>query len=98
MWQVGGKVFAIGGWGKDKQPAFTFKTSVQNFHYLSVCNGYRPAPYFATRGMKCIQQTDNAAKKESDLHYYLTASHKLVSLGLSKAQQATLGLNQIEKE
>jgi predicted DNA-binding protein (MmcQ/YjbR family) len=43
-WKVGGKVFAIGGWEKTDQPAFTFKTSALNFHFLSDQPGYRPAP------------------------------------------------------
>ena len=52
VWNVGGKVFAIGGWKKDDKPAFTFKASESDFLYLSDEPGYRPAPYFANRGMK----------------------------------------------
>jgi predicted DNA-binding protein (MmcQ/YjbR family) len=52
VWKVGGKVFAVGGWGPDKSPAFTFKTSDNNFQFLKKSEGYRPAPYFASRGMK----------------------------------------------
>ncbi|MDP6189613.1 MAG: MmcQ/YjbR family DNA-binding protein, partial [Gammaproteobacteria bacterium] len=87
--------FAIGGWGKDKRPAFTFKTSAQNYYFLRECEGYIPAPYFANRGMKWIQQIDSANEKDQDLQYYLTQSHRLVSLGLTKLKQKQLGLNQL---
>lgn len=101
VWKVGGKVFAIGGWSSDK-PAFTFKTSEQDFIFLSECEGYKPAPYFASRGMKWIQQiagndTDSKTaneKTDADLRYYLTESYRLVSLGLTKKIQKELGLNQ----
>jgi predicted DNA-binding protein (MmcQ/YjbR family) len=95
VWKVGGKVFAVGGWTKDKQPAFTFKTSEQNFVFLTECEGYKPAPYFASRGMKWIQQFDNAEEKDQDLQYYLSESHRIVSLGLTKAKQKEFGLNQV---
>ena len=94
VWKVGGKVFAVGGWGQDKQPAFTFKTSEQNYIFLEQCEGYKPAPYFASRGMKWIQQFASTPEKDQDLQYYLTQSHRLVSLGLTKIKQKALGLNQ----
>lgn len=94
VWKVGGKVFAVGGWTKDNQPGFTFKTSEQNFVFLRESDGYKPAPYFASRGMKWIQLFDNAEEKDQDLEYYLTESYRLVSLGLTKAKQKELGLNQ----
>lgn len=95
VWKVGGKVFAIGGWSKDKQPAFTFKTSEQNYYFLSECQGYIPAPYFASRGMKWIQQIDFDEEKDENLQYYITESYRLVSLGLTKAKQKELALNQL---
>ena len=91
---MGGKVFAIGGWTKGKQPAFTFKTSEINFGFLTESEGYKPAPYFANRGMKWIQQVDGEKEKDEDLRYYLIESHRLVSLGLTKIKQKELGLNQ----
>lgn len=92
VWKVGGKVFAIGGWSDNKQPAFTFKTSDLNYGFLSECDGYKPAPYFANRGMKWIQQFE--ASQDKDLTYYLTESHRLVSLSLTKKKQRELELNQ----
>ncbi|WP_153447176.1 MmcQ/YjbR family DNA-binding protein [Vibrio algicola] len=94
VWKVGGKVFAIGGWGSDDNPAYTFKTSEQNFLFLRDHEGYRPAPYFASRGMKWIQQTDTTGELDEELKYYITESYRLVSLGLTKRIQQELGLNQ----
>lgn len=97
VWKVGGKVFAIGGWGKDEHPAFTFKTSDLNFDFLSHHDGYKPAPYFANRGMKWIQQTNTAGDLDEELKYYLSESYRIVSLGLSKRKQHELGLNPQKK-
>ncbi len=94
VWKVGGKVFAIGGWEKADKPAFTFKTSELNYHFLSAQPVYRPAPYFASRGMKWIQQYDVSGTDDDELMYYLRESHRIVSLGLTKKKQKELGLNQ----
>lgn len=94
VWKVGSKVFAIGGWSSDGKPAFTFKTSHQNFDFLSGQPGYRPAPYLASRGFKWIQEFDAPATEDEELRYYLKESHHIVSLGLSKKLQKSLGLNQ----
>lgn len=94
VWKVGGKVFAIGGWGEANKSAFTFKTSVGDFYFLSDEPGYRPAPYFASRGMKWIQKYNVLDTEDDELIYYLKESHRIVSLGLSKKKQKELGLNQ----
>lgn len=98
VWKVGGKVFSVGGWGPDKLPAFTFKTSDNNFQFLKKSEGYRPAPYFASRGMKWIQHVAGDDSLDEDLHYYLLESYRLVSLGLTKIKQKELGLNQPAEE
>jgi len=92
VWKIGGKVFAIGFTLKDDKPAFTFKTSEQNYYFLHENDAYRPAPYFANRGMKWIQQTQASACLDEDLKYYLFASYQLVSAALSKRKQSELGL------
>ncbi|MGR2668109.1 MmcQ/YjbR family DNA-binding protein [Vibrio campbellii] len=92
VWKVGGKVFAIGGWSKEKQPAFTFKASPLNFDFLSDYEGYIPAPYFANRGMKWIQQTETSGRLDEELKYYLSESYRLVVLGLSKRKRDELGI------
>lgn len=94
VWKVGEKVFAIGGWEKSSQPAFTFKTSDLNFEVLKDEKGFRPAPYMASRGMQWIQQYESSKKTDTQLQYYLKESHRLVSLGLTKKKQKELGLNQ----
>jgi len=94
VWKVGGKVFAIGGWEGADKAAFTFKTSEHNFLVLSDQPGYRPAPYLASRGMKWIQQYDVSDQEDGELVYYLTESHRIVSLGLTKKKQKELGINQ----
>jgi predicted DNA-binding protein (MmcQ/YjbR family) len=93
VWKVGGKVFAIGGLGTIDDPAFTFKASDLNFVFLSEHAGYRPAPYFATRGMKWIQQYESSKETDEALMYYLKESHRIVSLGLTKTKLRELGLN-----
>lgn len=93
VWKVGDKVFAIGGWGDSDQPAFTFKASDLNFEILRDEPGFRPAPYLASRGMKWIQQVDTSPAADEPLRYYLEASHRIVSLGLSRRKQRELGLN-----
>lgn len=93
VWKVGGKVFAIGGWGDADKPAFTFKTSELNYHFLEDKPGYKPAPYLASRGMKWIQQYNSPDAEDDELKYYLKESYRIVSLGLSKKTQRELGLN-----
>ena len=93
VWKVGGKVFAIGGWDDSDKPAFTFKVSEHNFHFLSEQPGYRPAPYFASRGMKWIQLYDMSNIEADELKYYLKESHRIVALGLTKKKQRELGLD-----
>ncbi|MGF1700525.1 MmcQ/YjbR family DNA-binding protein [Photobacterium makurazakiensis] len=94
VWKVGDKVFAIGGWGNNSRPAFTFKVSDLNYVFLSDHSGYKPAPYFASRGMKWIQHYESSQETDEALMYYLRESHRIVSLGLTKRKQKELGLNQ----
>jgi len=94
VWKVGGKVFAIGSRGAADKPAYSFKTSELNFHFLAGKAGYQPAPYLASRGLKWIQRYAAPASEDDDLRYYLSESHRIVSLGLSKKRQRQLGLNQ----
>ena len=91
VWKVGGKVFAIGGLGAEQQPAFTFKTSEEDFFFLSECEGYRPAPYFASRGMKWIQHIKPGDANDNDLKYYISESHRLIVTSFTKAKKKELG-------
>jgi predicted DNA-binding protein (MmcQ/YjbR family) len=56
VWKVGGKVFAIAGWGDGEALAVTFKCSELSYDLLKEQAGLRPAPYLASRGMKWIQR------------------------------------------
>lgn len=96
VWKVGGKVFAIGGWARSDQPAFSFKTSDLNYDILKDEPGFRPAPYMASRGMKWIQHDGSESDSDEELKYYLKESYRIVSLGLTKKVQKELGLNQSE--
>ena len=93
VWKVGGKVFAIGGWDNGKYPGVTFKVSEIAYECLKDEPGLRPAPYFASRGMKWIQHYGTPGLSDDDLKSYLAESHRIVSLGLTKKKQKKLGLN-----
>lgn len=94
VWKIGGKVFAIGSSDKADNPAYSFKTSELNFHFLKEKEGYRPAPYLASRGFSWIQYHGAGDTDDEDLGYYLRESYRIVSLGLTKKLQKQLGLNQ----
>ena len=96
VWKVGGKVFAIGGWqNTGSDPYVTFKVSDMAYQVLKDQDGLRPAPYLASRGMKWIQRyEDSGAMSDNDLKDYLTESHRLISLKLTKKMQRELNLNQ----
>lgn len=91
VWKVGGKVFAIGGWAKDR-PAFTFKVDPIAYDILSDQPGLRPAPYFATRGMKWIQHYAQPGPSDAQLRALVVESHRIVALGLTKKRRRELGL------
>ncbi|MEQ8654359.1 MAG: MmcQ/YjbR family DNA-binding protein [Kiloniellales bacterium] len=94
VWKVGGKVFAIAGWDAGDEPRFTFKTSEMSFEILREQAGLRPAPYLASRGFTWIQHYDRPGLSDEALKAYISESHRLVSLGLTKKKQRELGLNQ----
>ncbi len=93
VWKVADKVFAVAMRMKDGTSGYTFKTSELNFDFLSNSDGYIPAPYFASRGMKWIQQISDDENLDEDLTYYLSESYRLVALGLSKKKRKELGIN-----
>ena len=96
VWKVDTKVFAVGGWGDEKQPYFTFKVSPHGYDIMKEQPGLRPAPYLASRGMKWIQMFEDGSLSDDDLKLYLKESHRLASLNLTKKRQKELGLNQPE--
>jgi predicted DNA-binding protein (MmcQ/YjbR family) len=92
VWKVGGKVFAVAGWGEEDFFAVTFKVTPLSFDILSEQPGLRPAPYLASRGMKWIQHFAAPGLSDEDLKVYIETSHRLVADGLSKKKQKELGL------
>lgn len=97
VWKIGGKVFAIAGWGNRKYPGITFKVSPMAYEILRDVPGVRPAPYLASRGMKWIQHYDAPGLSGEDLKSYIAESYEIVSLGLTKKKQKELGLNQFNE-
>lgn len=92
VWKVGGKVFAVAGWGDNDVFAVTFKVTPLSYEILAEQPGLRPAPYLASRGMKWIQHYAAPGLSDDDLKVYIETSHRLVADGLSKKKQRELGL------
>ena len=92
VWKVGGKVFAIGGWG-DGEPGFTFKVTEIAFEVLKDQPGLRPAPYLASRGMTWIQHYRRPGLSDAELKGYLAESHRIVAAGLTGKKRRELGLD-----
>lgn len=94
VWKVGGKVFAIGWFGSGKYAGITFKVSDLAYRVLQEHPGLRPAPYFASRGMKWIQQYDEPGLGDDALREHLAESHRLVAMGLTRKARRDLNLYQ----
>ena len=91
VWKVGGKVFAICGLG-ETGTTVTFKVTPLSFEVLKEQPGLRPAPYFASRGMKWIQHYDQPGLPDDALKDYLRESHRIVAKGLTRKVKQELGL------
>ncbi len=78
VWKVGGKVFAIAGWGGGESLHVTFKCTDMAYEILKEQAGLRPAPYLASRGMKWIQRQNDENMDASALRDYIRASHDMV--------------------
>jgi predicted DNA-binding protein (MmcQ/YjbR family) len=74
------------------EPSFTFKVSDIAYEVLKAQPGLRPAPYFASRGMKWIQQYAKPGLRVAELRDYIRQSHDIVSQGLSRKRRIELGL------
>lgn len=91
VWKIGAKVYAIAGWSDGEELAVTFKCSELAFEVMRAAEGVRPAPYLASRGMKWLQRTREAAISDRELKDYLRESYKLAAAGLTKKMQKELG-------
>jgi len=92
VWKVGSKVFAIGGLAADA-PAFIFKVDAIDFDVLCEQPGLRPAPYFASRGMKWVQHHGPDGPPDAELRALLQASHRIVASGLTRKARRELGFD-----
>jgi predicted DNA-binding protein (MmcQ/YjbR family) len=92
VWKVGDKVFAVASWNSGKVSGITFKTSENDYEMLREMPELRPAPYFASRGMKWIQQYGHPGLSDDELRYYIVESHQLVAAGFSYRKRTELGL------
>ena len=92
VWKVGGKVFAICGWGEDDKPTFTFKASEMAFEILRDQPGIRPAPYLASRGLKWLQQFAEPGLSDTALCEHVAASYEMAVARLTRKKRAELGL------
>lgn len=91
VWKVGGKVFAIAGWGDRDTLGITFKCSDMSYDVLKEQLGLRPAPYLASRGLKWIQWLTPETMDEAALKDYLRESHRIVVSSLPKKRRRELG-------
>jgi predicted DNA-binding protein (MmcQ/YjbR family) len=92
VWKVAGKVFAV-AWPEAKGVLLvTFKATDMSYELLKDKPGMRPAPYFASRGMKWLQRTSGATLKDKAFEKYLVESHRLAALNLTKKRRAELGI------
>lgn len=91
VWKIGGKVFAIfapESWGR--HAGITFKVTPMSYELLKTQPGLRPAPYFASRGIKWVQRFSAESMSDADLKRYLRASYDQVLAGLSRKKREEL--------
>lgn len=87
--KVGGKVFALRGFGDGEPGAVAFKVPETSFEILTSVEGITQAPYFAKRHWVHVAP---GAMPQGDVEVYLLASHRIVATGLTKKLQRDLGL------
>jgi predicted DNA-binding protein (MmcQ/YjbR family) len=92
VWKVGEKVFAICDRNDDPIPGITFKTSEADYEMLREMLGLRPAPYFASRGMKWIQRYAPSELSDDHLRHCIAASYSVVVSSFSRRKRSELGL------
>ena len=90
VWKVGGKMFAVLFPEPDKWAGITFKASDMSYEMLRHEKGCRPAPYYASRGMKWIQWYSDESLGAKELKAYLKGSYDLIFAKLPKKMQAEL--------
>jgi predicted DNA-binding protein (MmcQ/YjbR family) len=87
VWKIGGKVFAI-GWSDPF--AVTFKAGDIGYEILRQEEGYMPAPYFASRGMKWIRAENSVDNQE--LKNHIQNSFDLIASKFSQKIRKEIGI------
>jgi predicted DNA-binding protein (MmcQ/YjbR family) len=96
VWKVGGekgKVFAVAWFDSSTDQGITFKCSDMSYEMLKEVEGCRPAPYFASRGMKWTQRVNDRGLSDADLKIYLRESHRLAAMNLTRKRRVELGFD-----
>ena len=94
VWKIGGRVFAIYRCGILKNQGITFKVSEITYECMKTVKGIRPAPYFASRGMKWLQYYGTESELTDDeLRFFLAESYLIVANGLTKKKKVELGID-----
>ena len=83
----------MGWWDNGKNSGITFKASEIAYEVLRGQDGLRPAPYFASRGMKWIQHYAEPGLSVAELKGYLETSHYLASRNLTKKVRLDLNID-----
>ena len=83
VWKISYKVFAIENWNREKLGGITFKASNTSFEHLKEIEGIRPAPYFASRGLKWVQYYLPNSLPKSVLERYIEESYRIVFSSLA---------------
>ena len=83
-------MFAVSFPAPDKWAGITFKASDMSYEMLANEKGCRPAPYFASRGMKWIQWYSDESLGTKELKAYLKGSYELVFAKLPKRVRESL--------
>ena len=92
VWKIGYKVFAIENWHRERLGGITFKASETSFEHLKEVKGIRPAPYFASRGLKWVQYYLPDNLPLNVLESYIAKSYLEVSSSLPSKLQRELNL------
>ena len=74
----------------DKWAGITFKVSDMSYEVLATEIGCRPAPYFASRGIKWIQWHSDESLGAKELKVYLKGSYEWVFTKLPKKQRSSM--------
>ena len=76
-------------------PTASFKVTEENFDQLTEREGINQARYFAKR--QWVSVDDITLLSEKEWEYYLSESHRLVALRLTRKKRIELGIDQTDE-